>query len=758
MIGYLLGGLTLFPFMLAIYVYLPSFTYLHHLYKRLVKPHGSTTTTSSSTEVIDEKSKTTSSPLYKIGWLRMTQGTPPTISLKKPSQRPYFAVLKYHTLYLYDSEQQLDCQQVLALQHYKVGMYPPDIQDAELFSRPYWIQLTSLIDDNDDDNDDNDDDNEGDDNDHDSGNGSDRSTNSDKSSDSSDSDNNSKDNIDGDSFKQRQQQGNTKSAIRPKSSSIYLHCHLCTEKEDWYQLLMQASGRPRVPVPMGSLQPLIQRIHGDGDQLELQWFNALLGRLFLGIHQTERFRQSVWTKVMTKVDKINARRPPFLGQIHVRAVDIGGNLPLITRPRLVGLTPQGECQLEAMIDYQGADLHLEIATVLQWSYSDRLPPLTMDIVLRVTLQSLKGKVKMLIKPPPCNRLWYGFEGLPEMTWHIAPLVWETKVGHSMVVKAIIKHLEEVFRDTMVLPHMDDLTFFDAEGLGGVYQEEGDQDETKDHSSQGADDDSDNGDSSNTNTNHTNNNTSGSGSNSIRERQPSNDTGDLQIDKKYRRRTTLPQLHSSTKSQPPLKKTSLSSVTSSPASYQHQESDAKKETKKKNRIDQLKARKKTKRTDTSADSIKSNSSSTKKKSHGKKSKQQEDMKLLSTARSFPELISAHNSYTTSITPPTVPMATKQQPSLVSSSSTSTSCTSSPPLPALSTSPNDSITSHRLSPPDPLYLSTSSSTTTTATEVSSSPPGLRPRRSFANLGQQKTSASTAVSQVNTAAGQFLGKQPL
>ncbi|KAI8333024.1 putative integral membrane protein conserved region-domain-containing protein, partial [Chlamydoabsidia padenii] len=263
---------------------------------------------------------------------------------------------------------------------------------------------------------------------------------------------------------------------RHRISSIYLHCHLCTEKEDWYQLLMQASGRPRVPVLMGSLQPLIQRIHGDGDQLELQWFNALLGRLFLGIHQTERFRQSVWTKVMTKVDKINARRPPFLGQIHVRAVDIGGNLPLLTRPRLVGLTPQGECQLEAMVDYQGADLHLEIATVLQWSYSDRLPPLTMDIVLRVTLQSLKGKVKMLIKPPPCNRLWYGFEGLPDMTWHIAPVVWETKVGHSMVVKAIIKHLEEVFRDTMVLPHMDDLIFFDANGLGGIYRQEGDQDD------------------------------------------------------------------------------------------------------------------------------------------------------------------------------------------------------------------------------------------------------------------------------------------
>ncbi|KAI8333025.1 hypothetical protein BC941DRAFT_434869 [Chlamydoabsidia padenii] len=184
------------------------------------------------------------------------------------------------------------------------------------------------------------------------------------------------------------------------------------------------------------------------------------------------------------------------------------------------------------------------------------------------------------------------------------------------------------------------------------------------------------------------------------------------------------------------------------------------------MDQLKARKKVKRTDDS--SIKStnstttttNSNSNKKKNSGRKAKQQEDMKLLSTARSFPELISAHNSYTTSNTASlsiiSSSIGTKEQPSLVSSSSTSSSTssiTSSSP-PVLSTSPSDSITSHRLSPPDQYLPSTSTSTTTNE----GSPLTIRPRRSFANLGQQKTSASTAVSQVNTAAGQFLGKQPV
>ncbi|KAI8071240.1 putative integral membrane protein conserved region-domain-containing protein [Gongronella butleri] len=404
LLGYLLGGLTLFPLLLYLYVHLPA-KHISAAYERILVylQHSR----SSPVAAAQPTSYKSTLPLYKVGWLRMKTGTAPAITLMKPTEPLYFAVLKYHTLYLYDSDQQRDCQQVLSLQNYAVAMYPPDIRDAELFSRPYWVSLKPLA------------------------------------------------------------------TVDDQSLAItYFHCHLCTEKEDWYHLLLQACGQAKDTLAISSLQPLIQRIHSDTHNLELQWFNALLGRLFMGVHHTSRFREAIWTKIMTKVDKINARRPPFLGEIRVKAIEIGGNLPLLTQPRLLGLTPQGECCLEAMVDYRGAAVHVEIATVLQWTYSERMPPLTMDIVLRVTLQSLKGKLKLLVKPPPSNRIWYGFHGLPDMKWHIAPLVWEKKVGHSMVVKAIIKHLEEVIGDTMVLPHMDDFIFFDTNGIGGVYTDSG----------------------------------------------------------------------------------------------------------------------------------------------------------------------------------------------------------------------------------------------------------------------------------------------
>ncbi|CAO3651690.1 unnamed protein product [Cunninghamella blakesleeana] len=442
--GYFLGGLTLFPLLLALYVYLPNIS-LHNIpfFKQLKKKLPltlndkkdnnsntyinsaiiTTNTTATSTSLNNNNNNNnlintniTSGPgstiLYKVGWLRMTHGSPPVISLKKPDQRLYFTVLKQHTLFLYDSEEQLDCQLVLSLNNYKVGVYPNDILDPELFSRPYWIQLKPL---------------------------------------------------------QKEKEENQ----QQQQPIYYFHCHVCTEKEDWFHILLQASGKPKLPQSM-TLEPLIQVIHSNSHHLEVQWFNALLSRLFMGIHLTKKFHQSIEKKIMTKVDKINARKPPFLGEIQVRHIDIGkqnGSIPFITQPKLLSLSTQGECWLEAMMDYHGNNCTIEIATVLQWSYSDRLPPLTMDIVLSVSLQSIQGKFKLLIKPPPSNRLWYGFEGLPKMKWNIVPLVWEKKIGHSMVVKAIIKHLEEVFSDTMVLPHMDDTTFFDNGGSGGIYQDD-----------------------------------------------------------------------------------------------------------------------------------------------------------------------------------------------------------------------------------------------------------------------------------------------
>ncbi|KAI9300510.1 putative integral membrane protein conserved region-domain-containing protein [Cunninghamella echinulata] len=768
-IGYLMGGLTLFPLLLALYVYLPNkplhkIPYLDQLKKKLTIITATTTspittdptTATTATTATNNKEKennnntATATTLYKVGWLRMTFGSPPIISLKKPDQRSYFTVLKQHTLFLYDSEEQYDCQLVLSLKDYKVSVYPEDVLDPELFSRPYWIQLKPLL--------------------------------------------------------------------ANENQTYYFHCHVCIEKEDWYHIFLQASGQPKFPQPM-SLEPLIQMIHSNSHHLEVQWFNALLSRLFMGIHLTKKFHQAIEKKIMAKVDKINARKPPFLGEIQVRNIDIGkqnGSIPFITQPKLLSVSPQGECWLEFMLDYHGNNCTIEIATVLQWSYSDRLPPLTMDIVLSVSLQSIQGKMKLLIKPPPSNRLWYGFEGLPKMKWNIVPLVWEKKIGHSMVVKAIIKHLEEVFSDTMVLPHMDDTTFFDNAGFGGIYQD----DMILHHDNEQGEsnmedittiDNNQRGDQSATDSSQLTKSHSSSTTTTAAATTPAayikNKNNKKGLFKTSPTSVSLSHL-SSMDTQTSSLSTSSSSLLSPSASSETNNSIKKASTEpipiQNNKKDQL----------TKKLPLPNKNKNNKKENLERKKMKQQDIKLLSTVKSLPELISAHTSQHQS--------SQQQQQQQHEEDDTSFFLSTSPSNHHHNdTSSSSSFISHSLSPPKlnessstttksmPVFLSTSSSSTTTTSSSSSlsssslatsiqpndteeksnhdndvlstSPnaplpppklitdkleednnntdqqqhPTLRARKSIAHL-TQKTSASTAITQISPAVGVFLGKQ--
>ncbi|GAN05632.1 hypothetical protein MAM1_0097c05104 [Mucor ambiguus] len=340
----------------------------------------------------------------------------------------YFAVLKFNTLYLYDSELQLDCKSIINVSNHHVQIYPHGLKDHELYSKSSRIQLKKK-----------------------------------KSS----------------IYLENQQQ------------EYYLHCNRCVDKEDWYIALLRASkleltssqhGEPPVKDLRGSLENsthfdqdamnhLISTIHSDPSHFELQWFNALLGRIFLGIYKTDRTKSFFYNKILKKIDKLNARRPPFLEEISLRSVDGGHAAPQITQPRFIHLSPQGEYTGDVQLFYDG-HFRVELETVLKWKYSDRLPPIRIDLVLAITLKFIEGKMMIKIKEPPTNRAWMGFYKKPKMEWIVEPVVWEKRIGYSVVSKAIQTKIEEIFTETMVLPNMDDIVFFQTEGgLGGIFGHE-----------------------------------------------------------------------------------------------------------------------------------------------------------------------------------------------------------------------------------------------------------------------------------------------
>lgn len=400
-----------------------------------------------------EENAAQQSYFYKVGWLLVTRDSQPVsrntsiggifksylsgnnngkssnihqedISVvKEDSITIYFAVLKFNTLYLYDSELQLDCRMIINLSEHRVHMHPYGLKDYELFSKTNRIQLKKM-----------------------------------KNTDGIERD-------------------------------YYINCSRCVDKEDWYIALKRASklqhGEPALKELQSSLHNsthfdqdamnhLISTIHSDPNNFELQWLNALLGRIFLGIYKTETTKSFFYNKILSKIAKLNARRPPFLGEITVRSVDGGHGPPYITQPRLIHLSPQGEYTGDAHLFYDG-HFRVELETVLKWKYSDRLPPIRIDLVLAITLKSIEGKIMFKIKEPPTNRAWLGFYKKPKMEWIVEPLVWEKRMGYSMVSKAIQTKIEEIISETMVLPNMDDMVFFQTGGVGGIYGKESDPD-------------------------------------------------------------------------------------------------------------------------------------------------------------------------------------------------------------------------------------------------------------------------------------------
>ncbi|KAL7319594.1 hypothetical protein PS15m_002720 [Mucor circinelloides] len=413
--AYVLGGLTLIP-ITAITLYI---VYIVHdklfIYSQKISTENKT----------QDKSENESSTghLYKVGWLRVSRDedqSPPDASIgdmvknyisgkasKRENANVYFSVLKYNTLYLYDSEKQLDCKGVINLCNHTVEMHPPGLQDYELYSKPHLIKL--------------------------------------KQADA--------------------------------DAAYYINCHKCIDKEDWFFSFLRASKStlPRnefkhdnTRFDQSAMNHLITMVHSDEHHFQTQWLNAILGRIFFGVYRTQDIKDALYKKVITKLDKINAKRPPFLGEITVRSVDPGHSLPRFTQPKLLGLSPTGELTAEAHMQYDGG-FRIEIETVLKWKYSDLLRPLTVDLVLGITLKEIEGKLLIKIKEPPTNRFWYAFYECPKMEWKVEPVVWEKRVGYSVVVKAIETKIQEFIMETMVLPHFDDITFFPTDGVGGIFE-------------------------------------------------------------------------------------------------------------------------------------------------------------------------------------------------------------------------------------------------------------------------------------------------
>ncbi|KAJ5154163.1 uncharacterized protein N7500_009602 [Penicillium coprophilum] len=261
---------------------------------------------------------------------------------------------------------------------------------------------------------------------------------------------------------------------------FYLFSENLSEKEDFYIAMLQNQNRlwdspDRPPkhqeFDTKHIVTLVQRLHSSEEQLQTRWINAFLGRWFLAMYRTPELEESVRSKIVKKISRVN--KPNFISKIGLQRIDMGEGAPFITNPRLKDLTVDGNCCVEADLQYTG-NFRLEISATVRIDLGPRFKAREVDIVLAVVLKKLEGHLLVRFKPPPSNRIWMAFETTPKMEMDIQPIVSSKQITYSLILRTIESKIREVVAESIVLPFWDDVPFHNTFGQafrGGIWEQD-----------------------------------------------------------------------------------------------------------------------------------------------------------------------------------------------------------------------------------------------------------------------------------------------
>lgn len=261
---------------------------------------------------------------------------------------------------------------------------------------------------------------------------------------------------------------------------FFLFSENLSEKEDFYLAMLRnqsklwdSADRPpkRQEFETKHIVSLVQRLHSSEEQLQTRWINAFFGRLFLALYRTPELEEFVRSKIAKKISRVN--KPNFISKVGLQRIDMGEGAPFITNPRLKDLTVDGNCCIEADVQYSG-NFRVEISATVRIDLGQRFKAREVDIVLAVVLKKLEGHLLVRFKPSPSNRFWMSFETMPKIEMDVQPIVSSKQITFSPILRTIESKIREVVAESIVLPFWDDVPFMDTHGQafrGGIWQRE-----------------------------------------------------------------------------------------------------------------------------------------------------------------------------------------------------------------------------------------------------------------------------------------------
>ncbi|KAM0040110.1 putative synaptotagmin-like mitochondrial-lipid-binding domain-containing protein [Helianthus debilis subsp. tardiflorus] len=246
--------------------------------------------------------------------------------------------------------------------------------------------------------------------------------------------------------------------------------------------------------------------------------NLLISRLFFDAKSNVNLRNSIQARIQRTLSTI--RTPSYIGEIICTGVNPGNVPPYIHGMRVLPTDLKEVVAMEIDIEYHGGvvldiETRLEVqelensdskpvddvatdllegfgeqlklnqpmdqkgdenlkledtkslkgneqasSTVPKWksvinSVAKQVSQVPLSLAIRVT--TLRGTLRVHIKPPPSDQIWFGFTSMPDIDFSLESAVGDHKITSGHIALFIINKFKAAIRETTVLPNSESVT-------------------------------------------------------------------------------------------------------------------------------------------------------------------------------------------------------------------------------------------------------------------------------------------------------------
>lgn len=86
------------------------------------------------------------------------------------------------------------------------------------------------------------------------------------------------------------------------------------------------------------------------------------------------------------------------------------------------------------------------------SITDHVSQVPFSLAIKVT--SIRGTMRIQIKAPPSDQIWYGFTSMPEVEWELESSVGDRKITNSRIASLISNKIKASLHQSLVLPNCE----------------------------------------------------------------------------------------------------------------------------------------------------------------------------------------------------------------------------------------------------------------------------------------------------------------